>query len=57
VVGGSLRGFLGLIAFLLFVAAFIARAIANGLEAEDYVLWMLAGLAMMTVAHPESRSG
>jgi hypothetical protein len=40
----------GLIAFVLFVIAFIVRAVQSGLEAEDYVLWMLAGLAAMTFA-------
>jgi hypothetical protein len=39
-----------LVAFLLFVAAFIARAVTAGLELEDYVLWMLAGLACMNLA-------
>lgn len=34
----------GLIAFLLFLVAFIARAINSGLELGDYVLWMLLGL-------------
>ena len=41
----------GIIAFLLFVVAFIVRAVhGGGLEAEDYVLWMLAGLAAMAFA-------
>ena len=41
---------MGIVAFLLFVFAFIARAVSSGMEAEDWVLWMLADLAAMTVA-------
>jgi uncharacterized membrane protein len=40
-----------LVAFILFVIAFIVRAINDGgLEAEDWVLWMLAGLAALAFA-------
>jgi hypothetical protein len=37
-----------LVPFLLFVAAFIARVVHRGLHAEDFVLWMVAGLAALT---------
>ena len=40
---------LAVIPFVLFVIAFIVRAIQSDLAAEDYVLWMLAGLAMMNL--------
>lgn len=39
-----------IVPFMLFVAAFTARAVAAGLEIEDYVLWMLAGLAALCFA-------
>lgn len=38
----------GLVAFLLFVVAFIVRGANAGFELEDYVLWMLAGLGAIT---------
>jgi hypothetical protein len=32
------------LAFVLFIVAFIVRAIHNGLQVEGYVLWMVASL-------------
>jgi tellurite resistance protein TehA-like permease len=41
----------GLIAFLLAVGGFIVRAVNHqGLELEDYVLWLFATLAALAFA-------
>jgi len=40
---------MGIIAFLLFLIAFIVRGANAGFEFDDYVLWMLAGLAFLTI--------
>jgi predicted cobalt transporter CbtA len=41
---------LAIIPLLVFVVAFIVRGVTAGFEFKDYVLWMLAGFAVMTIA-------
>jgi hypothetical protein len=40
-----------LVALILFVVAFIVRAVSGGgVEADDWVLWFLAGMAFLALA-------